>query len=66
MIVDKNEYESKPCENEGTCSNTFGRYGCSSPAGWTGATCGQGKYEKQLQILEQWEKVGRASATQMR
>ena len=54
---------SKPCANNGTCSNSLHGYRCSCPEGFTGSLCEEGKttvclfvftkmIEKKREILE--------------
>ena len=37
--VDRDECESSPCENEGTCGNTIGSFTCNCTSPWIGKWC---------------------------
>jgi len=37
----RNNCDSNPCQNGGTCVNTFDGYFCQCPDNWEGLTCSQ-------------------------
>ena len=41
-LIDINECDSNPCQNNGECKNTLGSYYCVCPRGFLGINCGSG------------------------
>ena len=41
-VIDINECDSDPCQNNGKCKNTLGSYYCVCPHGFLGTNCGSG------------------------
>ena len=41
-LIDINECDSDPCQNNGKCKNTLGSYYCVCPHGFLGTNCGLG------------------------
>ena len=44
LLIDINECDSNPCQNNGQCENTLGSYYCVCPHGFLGINCGSGNY----------------------
>ena len=42
-VLDVNECLNNPCQNGGTCANTFGSYTCQCRQGFKGFNCANGK-----------------------
>ena len=42
IIIDKDECESDPCSNGGTCENRKNAFSCICPAGYNGTNCETG------------------------
>ena len=43
LLVDINECESNPCENDGTCTDREDGYTCACASGFTGTECQTGR-----------------------
>ncbi|CAL4108899.1 unnamed protein product [Meganyctiphanes norvegica] len=51
---EKNSFcRSHPCQNGGSCTETFGTYVCSCPVGWGGKDCSQG-----VEVVKQFSGSG--------
>ena len=44
MLLDIDECESNPCENDGTCTDMEDGYECACENGFTGLECETGKF----------------------
>lgn len=55
VVSDINECESSdgdPCENGGTCENTYGSFWCACPSGFVGKSCERGKSRSAIFFLK--------------
>lgn len=46
FLIDINECDFTPCDNNGTCINSEGSYSCNCTDGWTDKNCNEGTHKK--------------------
>lgn len=46
FLIDINECDFTPCDNNGTCINSEGSYTCNCTDGWADKNCNEGSNNK--------------------
>ena len=49
-VVDVNQCDSNPCQNDGTCEDKFQAFECTCAACYEGDTCGAYSYQYYMQL----------------
>ena len=54
LLLDVNECDWSPCQNNGTCRNSLGSYECGCLEGWQGHDCHIGKQVLMKLLVSMW------------